>query len=497
MSRDDFFGTDAEVTDKNVKERNHNEAFMEKSITWFFAPFHFEGAFPEVCMDGWRLRAKPFNKENDVLFPHIMGVLRGQTIEDLATSSQLTIYQLDTQRGGKDYSSTWRLFAKKCHTASIANYGEVRFHFFDDNTVLSPHIYIAGRAGVGMLVFGMRVEGSTDDLIQLNYVLHKIDGSYKGCHCPVSEYDGTLRRLLVGTDVDSFGAATSMVWNMAGVVRYLLTDVFDVVLFSNTRLHLFTCNVVDGCAGGWAQSEILDPLIHLSHCQKDSYMLPVNDAMTDGTVLRLFDNIYVSSSVEACSIVAVARKENASFMADYDKTAVANRYIWIYFMALLQRYAMLNLARQLVDVEASGDEDGLWRLMTVYRYVKTTFQHVDLTPYSQHSLFYLHCCRGLRVTENFSDFDSKTSSIRLVDEHNLQQVLRRRDDDDRLRDENLRRRDSMLGLMVALLTVAQVAGVAYSMLENTGHRWIWTSVVSAVCVVAIVVVWVAGRHAKH
>lgn len=484
------------------------ETMQTKSATFFMVPFYYSANNTVPNSSIWELRKKSFVKEKDVLFPYIMDTILGQTYSDEEREKLgvrcLKIYQLNQTDnkwdGGKGsfWTKIWIPFARKKQTTTVDG-KEITFHYSTKGNIESPHLFVSEEAKIGVMTFLVETDSSVEDLVLLNYALHKTDESFGPCcyqnstHCGASQSEEELCRVITGVDNYSWSAGAIIEWKMRQVVNLMLQgnanggDTFFP--FSNIRMHLLTYHITNGTEAGCSTySSIIKHVSYLSHCCKSSYSLPLQQIESDGMILKTFDNIYIGTSVEGCSIMAIAEPKNESFTETF-YSIIQGRYFWIYLLVVLQRYTMFNIIRQLVEIEAQNDNERLWQLLDTYKHLKTTCFWGDVSPYVQHTQFYHHCCKGMRVNELFDEIDRKTTSIRLITEHNVQKLLDQQQRNEKAQEKKNRDREIRLGLLVAIMTVAQVAGATYEIFEHSFMR-LWLTIGATVAsILAIFIIW--------
>lgn len=463
-----------------------------KSGTFFMVPFRYDDPLVIPPSDIWQLRTKPLSQEGgrdwredrEVIFPHIMDTLQGYTYSE-KRSEALRIYSLLPQESGYFRDQFWPSFCRKNTMKPKSKKEEsIDFEMYCDDTLRAPQLFIYEQTHVGVLTFLVTSNCSTEQLVMLNYALHKTCGWESKCLCPgfVGNEEGRNKaQRLLGCKTTPEG---ELVWDMSMLIKLLLNGISAQLddaggerftLFSGLRMHFLTYRIVDD-----SEEEKLDvdycnrQVLYLSRCCKNSYKLSVDNAVADGTILHTFENIHIVSSIEGCAIMAVAQKENRGFIMDYDGQ-IRLRFFWAYLLAFMQRYVALNISRRLLNAENDKDEVLMWETLEEYRHVKARAYWTDISPYTQHGQFYKHCLQGLRVKELYDEIESKTSIIRLLNDHRLASIERR------------------LGIAVALLTVAQVIGVVFTMSENSSWRWPLTIVLGLAMFVILFVVMKLGK----
>lgn len=519
----------------NNMNKNDNVLNIEKAYTFFMVPFYYDVEKSFSVKGSWKLDTEKVSNEGedgDVLYSHIMDFLQGQMNDNVGQDEHLDIYSLDIHKESSWYKEFWNPFINHANVAYIPNgknnakedvFRTLSFNILssDEQGFKAPHLFVYRTAKIGILTFCVELAGdkkNISDLKQLNYYLHKIFKPTCRCSSPNlsinekrrfasnEERDAAetklrkVRHYIKPYDeTEEYSPYKYFTWDMKGFIDLLLTDV-DCHLFSNIRMHVFTyCQIDDSDKELLTNDDILPDLLRLSRCVSDKYMLPFDELERSGATLQSFENIYYASSVEGTAIIAVAKKANKGFVSQLDGN-IRLRYLWIYMLAVVQRYTLLNMNRQLIQVASENDESKLWDLIKTIKEVKIRCYHTDVSPYTQHSQFYQLCCKNLHVKEVFHEIDTKTKALNLTISHDLQKLLEeqqatiqqqhleeeKREKEqlllDKKRDEALREAERKaesgqrrLNLVVGVLTVFQVAGVIYEFFNDTGcWQWIAT-----------------------
>ena len=484
-------------------------------------PFHYDNPSVEPPDYIWKKQLKPVSNEGnrinadadenrEVLYAHIMDFLQGQTHEQSVNVSPLRIYSVVSDNGKEETSDFgkrfWNPFCKNKHSVIVDKKTATRvsFKLYSKNSY-RPTIYMNDQSCVGVLVIYVTSECSTEELIKLNYTLHKIGNVEAKCATDAldgSMLDGILEKgrqayhLLSGNPGKEWENG-KMEWDMGQLVKLLLyggqPENRHFHLFNNIRLHLLTYSVIEDKEDEVGVNDCDETLLYLARCCAPSYILPVKDMVADGAVLHTFDNIHIASFSEGCAIMAVGKEENWGFIKDYDGQ-IRMRFFWVYLLALLQRYTMFDISRKLMNVVSSKDQSDVWRLLEVYKQIKSTCYWTEVSPFTQHTQFYEHCCRGLRLKESYAEIESKTEIIRLVNEHDLRLAVEKQAEIEKSRDGMLAAREHRLSLIVAFLTVAQVVGVVFAMSEGGSPlQWVLTSVFGIMMIVILLFVMKIGE----
>lgn len=481
----------------NNMNKNDNVLNIEKAYTFFIVPFYYEkeSAFLDVEENKvlWIKETEKISNEGedgDVLYPYIMQFLQGQMNESQIKQEHLDIYHLKVDKNSSWYKKLWGPIVNYANIAYIPDgknaqkedvFYPIKFQVLsgDADGFKAPHLFVYKAAKICILTFCVSLADKSRcmrDLKLLNYHLHKIYEPTCRCVCPkliISEKRKfgdenekvnaekelfETRELIAPYDeLKEYSPYEEFTWDMKGFVKMLLSNV-DYCLFSKIRMHVFTyCQIDDSNDNVLSKEDILPDLVRLSRCVNDKYLLPFKQLEKDGATLESFENIFYASSVEGTAIVAIAKESNKGYIRQMDGN-IRQRYIWTYMLAIIQRYTLLNMNRQLMEVGAANDEKKLWQLINTIKSVKINCYYTDVSPYSQHSQFYQLCCKNLHIREYFDEIEEKISAVNMTISHEIEKGQNR------------------LNLVVGILTVFQVAGVIYEFSKETEYQVLITAI---------------------
>lgn len=464
-------------------------------------------------------------KEGSVIYPYIMSFLQGQMMdEEFSKDGHLAIYSIadiDRRQVKKEkyeqrtiIKKFWNKFEQSEHQIDVGTKDAPHILSFKFNKgkhkTLKPHLYIFSSARIGLLTFGIELttpKATTNDLKLLNYYLHKIAKPVTKCItrglCVTADLDSELRekQLLTFRSARAYleehkeknkkntpaDNSIEFSWNMRTLIDLMLKDVqgivclpkesdtiqTPVVLFTPPRIHVFTYCGIEDMQNLYNPNHILAELYKLSRCVNDKYLLP-NEESSREDYLQTFENVYVSSTIEGTAFVALSKEQNKSFFDGF-ASIFALRYVWIYMLAMIQRYSLLNMDRMLTILDANDVKNKLrelkvvnrqnnssvviekhskllWRLLEAIRNVKVRCHFTDISPFTQHNAFYEHCCDKLHVTRAYEEIDHKTNALNLTINHDLQLIQAGRE----------RRLNLFLGILAAL----QALGVVYELISS-------------------------------
>lgn len=463
---------------------------LEKAYTFYMVPFYYEKEIDFKKVELWEKDTDKVSNEGedgDVLYSYIMDFLQGQMNECRTSEENLDIYKMFIDTESAWYRNFWEPFVSHANAAYIPVgkdekgndlFESIAFNLLSTNEqgFKAPHLFLYKTAKVGILTFCIELVDSKkymDYLKLLNYHFHKIHQPTCRCVCSklsINEkrrYTNDDERIAIETkfqevrkyiapydESESISTCKDFTWDSKGFVNLLLKDI-DCYLFSNIRMHVFTyCQINDSEEEKLSKDELLPDLLRLSRCVNDKYMLPFSDLDKTGATLQCFDNIYYASAVEGSAILAVAKKANAGFISQMDGN-VRLRYLWIYMLAIIQRYTLLNMNRQLMYLTSVDDEPKLWDLIKTIKEIKTRCYYTDVSPYTQHSQFYQLCCRNLHIKEAFTEIEEKIKAQDMTMSHDMQKLLK-----------NQESRQKLLTLGLSAFAVVSIACDLFTLIQN-------------------------------
>jgi hypothetical protein len=263
-------------------------------------------------------------------------------------------------------------------------------------------------------------------------------------------------------------------WNIRNLIDMWLDEMSEITLFSQTRTHLFTyCQIDDSREEKLRYEDLLPDLIRLSRCVNDKYRIDVQNEAQNGCCFRTFENIYVASSVEGTSIMAIAKKNNKGFISNMDGS-IRLRYLWVYLLALIQRYSMLHLNQKLTEQEANMTDTQLQGLYNVIQKVRIHCYYTDVSPFSQHNQFYQHCSKCLHVEETYNEIERKAEIL-------TQNISKRAQD-------KADAKQRQLNIVISILTIFQVGDAIYTFANREDDSDITTPIFSMVTFAIIICV---------
>ena len=530
----------------------------------------FEGQQNFIVHEGddsvWTLETQMLTdeKEGSVIYPYIMSFLQGQMMDEgNDVEGRLVIYSIAdidrrTNQESKFEQRTiikkfWNKFSQSTHTVDVGTKDTPRilsFRFFNGkHKTLKPHLFIFPSARIGLLSFGIELttpDATTDDLKNLNYSLHKIAKPIAKCVCNGLNITGDVDSEQRKFKEAAFNSARSFIephylnkkdlsrndnqdvmeftWSMKTLIDTLLKDIRGIVyidnkndkketpieLFTPPRIHIFTYCGIDDSENKLAQSNILPELYRLSRCVNDKYLLPFENTNFHESYFQTFENVYVSSTIEGTAFIALSKEQNAKFFEGFTGI-LALRYVWIYLLAMIQRYSLLNIDMMLTKLEADDAKDKnehnntsleesnekvkrhsamLWRLLESIRNIKVRCHFTDISPFTQHNEFYEHCCDRLHVNIAYDEIDHKTKALSLTMGHDLQLLQE-------ANDKEIKTREDRMNLFLAIFAVLQGISVLYELFDALLFKSDWKAVGLYSVLILVSVFIVYHLYKKH
>lgn len=492
------------------------ELIINKAITIYMLPFYYDESSFQIntLQEGpkWRKEDKKMGGDDgEFLFPYIMSFLQGQMDEELLDMDHLNIYCLD--ENSEFFRLFWNKFAATRHIAETGlgkNMTKLPFKFVTSGSkgFVLPHIFVYETANVGILTFTITLDDDSlniDNLKLFNYHLHKIFGQLSKCTTPsfqimnneddsikaLKEKDLTFARSMIAEhprkkkeSQEPWTPSSEFTWNVNTLKEMFFSSVSQgrITLFIPPRAHLFTFVQADDVKNDClALDDVAVDLVRLSRCVTDRYQLPFEELEGEDSILQTFKNIYMSVSVEGTAMMAIAKPDNQGFISSMDGDALP-RYLWIYILTLIQRYTLINMERRLTALESmhtlDDDSDAknqaedkkeqdkekqdmenysnaLWKQIKVINKVLVNCHFVEVSPFTQHNQFYLHCCNNLHLPESFDVVEHKMQKMELIVNHDLQELISKQQQQQQKESNRRKVMEHRLTIFVALLTLFQ------------------------------------------
>ena len=242
----------------------------------------------------------------------------------------------------------------------------------------------------------------------------------------------------------------SINWDLNFFTNFLLNTFrpdSPVKYFNKERMHVYTfCSLDDTISPDreLTTEDIIPIALRLSRVVNSKYLLNFDEMVRSGSLLQTYQNIYFSSAIEGTAMVCIAKDINKEFVGGL-QNMFNRQYLLIYLLVLIQRYTLLSIDRKLTEYDAINDntDKGLWDLINLIRKIKVNCYYTDVSVYTHHSQFYQHCCRNLHIPETFNEIDEKVELLKLTTDRQMQQLLeaqkKQQEEEARLRQQEIER----------------------------------------------------------
>lgn len=392
----------------------------------------------------------------------------------------------------------------------------------DRNNWNGPTLLVSPRSSVGMLVLSVNpvlANPTVYDIIDFNYHLHKIDGQQK-LFMPSKLQELTnpkaiearkelLNLMRTGLKVKDCNVnEEGLIFTLLDVMEMLLTGLPSMSLFEKGRVHVFTYyNFIQDSLTMTEDEK--QAMILLTRCADNKYNIPVEHFDESLAYISTFSNIYMGSSIEGGCICTIEQGMDGpdanpanGFIRNFALGILQHRYLWLYFMALIQRYEMLHTvaglsALDLHDGTAAQRED-FKREYGNFCSTKIQSFFRNVSSFSQHNQFYKFLIDNMEVDELYREVENK---MQIVDSYlqmrnnELQaqrnELLETRNEQNEKRNHRLNRLSLWLSVFFAVATFSQAAESLYHICTGTGWGQIYFGLGTlGVYAIAIILIYI-------
>lgn len=457
---------------------------IDQSISFFMFPFtlNSEDKHSIIGIDNFHLPEKsiwkPLNMkiEEDVFFPHIQSFLqksvKGKEGElNQMKSCDLFIYSLD------DINWEQNFFGDKNSYEMVWKGGRTEFFFPNStSTFESVKLILYPDASVGVLIIPIEMKRNeivmnNEDtvglnpknmrsIMEFNYRIHKTDQQkpqlqYKLPGILINEYKcffyEKMKKLsqMIGVDYDK-QKEVPLTFDLPILVDSLLS----LMGLSYSLTNRKRCHVLSYIHSKDDKDLIdleKDDFLRISRCENHQYQI-ING---DNDIMQTFKNIYLAASVEGGAIMV---NGNLDFFNHFKTDTLPKRYIWLYLLAIIQRYSLINMSKAIGEIDDTSDKRKIVSLQKLrdlsdrLTRVKVNTYFSDVSDYEQHNDFYHFCNKKLGVTRLLDDMEQKTGT--------LGDCLKQK------ADKNSENIQLLLAILVALLTVCSGCNDCFELFKN-------------------------------
>lgn len=378
----------------------------------------------------------------------------------------MRIYGLDFNRCDR--------FSKFCQKKSVValDGGDVYFRIVNDkaNSWRTPRLVLSQSADVGFLWLPVEIAGNPTlaEVINFNYRFQKFDsGRGKTFVCNGSE------------------------WRLSDVISWMLAPLGDgVKMFEGYRAHIFTYLLVDGVQN-LDDKGLRGDILNLVHGRNSRYS-SLDDEFDEGTMLRTFKNIYMGSSVEGgCMIGLLKHDDSDGFMRSYHDTTFQSRFLWIYILAYMQRYVLLDIDSSIAGAAPTGNSmspteaDDFRHRVAATCSARLSGFFSTISPYLHLDKIYSFLSSSFGLPALYRELDDK---LRIFDTW-LELASAERS-------SRFERFVKVGGVLLAVLSILYAVPQTISAVRQAYDEslWGWTIISAVPAVVAII--WIVWMHRK-
>ena len=219
------------------------------------------------------------------------------------------------------------------------------------------------------------------------------------------------------TNIDNVEELMGHHWIICDFTNQLMADLNGILKerADQNRMHLFAYIQMEKTDIPENQ-ELLD-FSRLIRCQDKDYMvIPTTAGMP--TCQKLYENIYVGSTVEGGGILTFLEDPNNSFIKNFRTGPLTKSYLWIYLLAIMQRHTLLQMSRELAEEYGYSGKDlndqlaNLRELMKEMSKTKINTYFTDVSDHSHLNAFYTLACNNLAINRYFTDVESKLNTLK-------------------------------------------------------------------------------------
>jgi hypothetical protein len=315
----------------------------------------------------------------------------------------------------------------------------LQFRFMKEKSnLLSPKIILYPQAQIGLLMFSIELIGENqtiDDLTTLNYCLHKTDKGQSPVIQISAENKGALPEEKINEINNIYTALAKYTtfdkskkdkggWYLNGLVNFLLSDLKTnpITLFNEDRAHLLTYLSVEASQ---FDEKLINDYIRIIHCRNEKYQVMKEELDLGKYYAQTFENIYIGSSVEGAAIMTLATDDAPEFIKNFKTGSLLTRYLWIYLLVYLQRHTLIELTKELMDIDmevAFDSKNNLGQILSKLSIMKIKSYFTEISDYTQHNSFYRFCANKLSIRQYFDEIREKVNDLTVIlQEKELQQ----------------------------------------------------------------------------
>lgn len=402
---------------------------------------------------------------NNFFYPHVKQFFK---TTGKAWNGSLQLYQLkSTQQNTRANSAFERILRGNFSFCSNAD-KDFEFSFSSSSLKdeLSPKLWILPKVGFAMLSFALTPKWTKESgltnrayIEEFNFAMKNI-GRTTTKSQPIQWQlpDNAKGKEVILNIVDYINQSSNTVKAKQGIFQFRdLLDVFTeelkpvmISLLSPRRLVCFTYLQT---AEKLSPSEHKEQAFRLSKIFSKSYH-PSTAELLDGNYFTPFEDITWRVDIEGACILLSADNLNPAFAANFGAEVFKSRYLWIYTLALLQRYMLLSMNHTVMEFaqqdKPNASQNG--QLLELLNQNRLRLQFEDIAYFDQHNRFYHYTRQRLEIPRLDLEIERKILQLKLIEDRETK-VER---DKEALNQKKINRIITLLLTTITVMTIASV-----------------------------------------
>jgi hypothetical protein len=430
------------------------EIKLSDSFTIFFHTFHYKHDFPGTILSDYFWTESDVRPDYNFLLNHIHDFFKDTSADkDLdKNGTSIKIFEIisdDLDTDKREKLLLYNSLFKRTHHVFL-NDESVNFSICQERSILSPKLIILPLTNVGFLTFGIKLatDSATLKKVQeLNYRLRNFSQRHtteihtkRKTHPRAYEQEQKIKDCLNDLS-DTSANDTSFIWNINSWIEYLLNGLVNQDdTFTANYLQAFTyVNLIDKIGDQQLRTE----LFRLGQIYS-SQVIP-NDKILESrkNINQVFSKIHYITSIEGAAIAV--QTDDSPFLKNYAQT-VLNRSSWVFFIAYLQRIALLDGIQKAVTLVRSGlDVEKLQKQIIEIKKILFHFDFRELSYNTYQNEYYRFCIENLHIEDLADELQKKLNFIRNEVINQMKEDESKNSKDIYVADQNKKKKKGLFG----------------------------------------------------
>lgn len=395
------------------------------------------------------------------------------------------------------------------------------FHFHDGSKqgLTSPKLILIPQSSVGLLSFSFCLEegeSTISDLINFNYACRALYASTKTAAkiFPREENINPQIAQIFHAVYSEQKEGAIPFFNLNQLVKFFLADFNPTELqpISPKRFHIFsfvqTQTQLDA-------QELNESIFRISRVYNNNYHPSFDSVAENDEVRQTFRDVYMAISPEGGSVfINTNKSDEVAFFKNYGDSIIKNRYLWIYFMAYLQRISLINTAYTISNLL----EDDSYSISLVSKKIQLISKiqirsmFSEISHIKMHNAFYALCRDSFKIPALFNELKDELFDLNMIvqQDHEIKRIQAEVENKERDKKLELERRaieeqqakfEGRLNLILFGLGILTFLSVwkdfADLMLEGISREeWISLGQLSISVTIIILIVYIIKRFLK-